>query len=149
MKLNRKSFFSLLASIFITGCGDNDNQAQSLLERKQFARVSILNAFSATDSAIRSAAFNDQIVDSINDDQGGGLNESQIERMRGWSIHLKPGTTPEQRASLLDFLRSLSSAYDDLNSVKYDHIADFSFSYKVSEHDERIDVRATGRFGIE
>lgn len=144
---HRNIIASLLISFLLAGCGKEEILDQHPLEAQQFARVQILNAFSATDSAIRSVALNSPIIDSISDDRGGGSNGDEINRMRGWSVHLKSDIEPEQRANLLNFLQSLGSAYNDLSSMKYGDVADFSFTYKVSELEDRIDVRATGSFG--
>ncbi|MFT6182124.1 MAG: hypothetical protein ACJA1W_004497 [Akkermansiaceae bacterium] len=137
----------LLTALFLAGCGEEEGLDRHPLEAQQFARVLILNAFSATDSAIRSVALNNSVIDSISDDRGGDSNRDEINRMRGWSIHLQPDIEPDKRSQLLSFLQSLGGAYNDLGSMTYEDAADFSFSYTVTEHEERIEVRATGGFG--
>lgn len=140
------SIFALVVSTLLTGCGEEPERDRKPFEAQQFARVQILNAFSATDSAIRAAAHSSAIIDSIDDDRGGGSSESGVERMRGWSIHVRPSATPDERAELLRFLKELSGAYDDLNSSKFGDVADFDFTYAVAEQAERIDVKATGTY---
>jgi hypothetical protein len=142
-----RSLIILMPFGIIAGCSEKTDHEHNPLEKEQFARVQILNAFSATDSAIRSVAHNDQLIESVLDDRGGSSGGGNVERMWGWSIHLKSGADQQGRAKLLEFLKSLGSSYEDLNRLKYGDVPDFDFSYEVIDHGERIDVTATGSFG--
>jgi hypothetical protein len=142
-----RSLVILLLLGTITGCSEKTNHEHNPLEKEQFARVQILNAFSATDSAIRAVAHNNQLIESILDDRGGSSGGGDVERMRGWSIHLKSDADQQGRAKLLEFLKALGSSYEDLNRLKYGDVPDFDYSYEVVDHGERIDVTATGSFG--
>jgi len=145
--LRQNAIALLLVSMILTGCDKKITHERDRLETEQFARVQILNAFSATDSAIQAVAFNSQVIDSISDERGASSGGGNLSQKRGWSIHLKTGIDSTQRAELLSFLHSLQRAYSDLNSMKYGDVSDFNFSYDVIDQGSRIDVKATGSFG--
>ena len=132
----------------VIACKKIDPVEKSPFQIQQQARIGILNAFSSTDSAIRAAALNSPIIETIADDRGGSSSGDQIERMRGWNIHLKDSTTVEDRKRLLNFLNGLGSQYDDLNGLKYGQgIPDFQFKYSVTDKTNYIAVKADASFG--
>lgn len=108
----------------------------------QIARVSILNAFSATNAAITSIAFQSEVIESVNGGSGSGGNPDYLEIHREWMIRLKDNVDKSTKQKLGELLQSLERCYDDLNRVE----SSFKFTYTVSENESSFHVKASCRY---
>lgn len=143
-RLFKRAALIFAGAILLSSCSEEEASSPLTASEAemQIARVSILNAFSATNAAITSIAFQSEIIESVNGGSGSGGNPDYLKMHREWMIRLKDNVDKSTKQKLGELLQSLERCYDDLNRVE----SSFKFTYTVSENESSFHVKASCRY---
>ena len=137
----------LCIGIALSACEEKSSPDSEFPRDPQMARIQILNAFSATDAAIKSVAYKNPLIESVNADYGSSASGVTLQEMRGWNVQFVPEISKEDRIELLSFFKSLGDSYRELGGMRYPDYPDFEFSFTVNDQKTEIKIVAEGSYG--